>query len=252
MKSTLSLNAFSQKVLWKLLGEKNFKVMRNRYFHFIESKLPSGRRVSYSQMGEDLILQNLLQNREKGFFIDVGAFHPIEISNTYFFYRRGWRGINIDATPGVMKAFKIFRPEDTNLEIGISDKECTMPFYIFDLRALNTFSLKGVEYAKATFGIEPREVVQVSFVPLSVILDKYVPDKVAIDFMSIDVEGADEIVLRSNNWDKYRPLVICIENHESFEKFQDSSLYNFLKDLHYHFAAKTGPSHFFYYVEPAV
>ncbi|MBW7840186.1 MAG: FkbM family methyltransferase [Chitinophagaceae bacterium] len=235
-----------EKFLWKLLGERNFKNLRNKYYLFLEKHLPSSWRVVHSQMGEDLILLNLLQSVNTGFYVDVGAFHPIELSNTYLFYKRGWKGINIDATPGTMKMFNILRPDDINLEIGISDKESRMPFYLFEMRALNTFSEKGVEYAKRTFGLDPTKKVMVHFYPLSAILDKYLPDGKNIDFLSIDVEGADEVVLRSNNWEKYKPRVICIEYHGDFEEFQTSELFQFLKNLNYHFAAKTGPSHFFY------
>jgi hypothetical protein len=54
---------------------------------------------SYSQEGEDMILNRIFEFRNSGFYIDVGAHHPMRFSNTYFFYRKGWRGINIDAMP---------------------------------------------------------------------------------------------------------------------------------------------------------
>ena len=61
--------------------------------------------MSYSQQGEDMILKSLFQDHQSGFYVDVGAHHPSRFSNTYFFYLRGWRGINIDAMPGSMAAF---------------------------------------------------------------------------------------------------------------------------------------------------
>lgn len=67
---------------------------------------------SYSQEGEDRLLDRYFGNRANGFFVDVGAHHPHRFSNTYLFYKRGWRGINIDAMPDSMKAFKSMRPRD--------------------------------------------------------------------------------------------------------------------------------------------
>ena len=81
---------------------------------------------------------NLLQH---GFFVDVGAHHPQRFSNTYYFYLKGWSGINIDAMPGSMKIFDDLRSRDINLEIPISDKSEILTYYEFDEPALNSFSL---------------------------------------------------------------------------------------------------------------
>src|SRR4051812_17526869 len=80
--------------------------------------------TSYSQEGEDMVLQSFYEGRKKykGFYIDVGAHHPYRFSNTLFFYKKGWRGINIEPTPNAVKAFNIFRRRDINLNIGISSK----------------------------------------------------------------------------------------------------------------------------------
>ena len=75
---------------------------------------------SYSIEGEDRIVRALLwEKHDKGFYVDVGAHHPFRFSNTYLFYTQGWSGINIDATPGSMKAFNKYRPRDINLEVGV-------------------------------------------------------------------------------------------------------------------------------------
>src|SRR4051794_10306733 len=71
---------------------------------------------SYSQEGEDMVLRRVFNNKRGGFFVDVGAHHPRMYSNTYYFYLRDWRGINIDAMPGGMAAFDRMRPGDINVE----------------------------------------------------------------------------------------------------------------------------------------
>jgi hypothetical protein len=75
--------------------------------------------LSYAQEGEDMVLRRIFEDQPLGFYVDVGAHHPVRFSTTYFFYRRGCRGINIDATPGSMDAFRRLRPRDINLEVAI-------------------------------------------------------------------------------------------------------------------------------------
>src|SRR5581483_2050578 len=86
----------------------------------------------YSQEGEDLIASRLFDGKANGFFVDVGAHHPIRHSNTYLLYRRGWRGINIDATPGSMAAFRRLRPEDINIECLVANDPSSRRFYTFN------------------------------------------------------------------------------------------------------------------------
>lgn len=111
-----------------------------RFIRHIVSFFQYGRN-SYSQEGEDLILNRLFANKDKGFYIDIGAHHPYRFSNTYLFYLNGWTGINIDAMPGSMTPFKSKRPKDINLEVPILDKEGIMTYYQFNEPALNGFPL---------------------------------------------------------------------------------------------------------------
>ena len=77
-------------------------------------------KTTFSQNGEDSVLLRIFDNKNDGFYVDIGAFHPICYSNTYALYKKGWRGINIDATPGSMFLFNKIRPRDINIETGIS------------------------------------------------------------------------------------------------------------------------------------
>ena len=98
--------------------------------------------TSYSQDGEDMILKALYENKKnyKGFFVDVGAHHPVRYSNTYYFYKKGWRGINVEPTPTAMRSFNLLRRRDINLNLGVASKKDVLVFYCFDEPALNTFS----------------------------------------------------------------------------------------------------------------
>lgn len=178
---------------------------------------------SYSQEGEDLVLQRIFTDYKNGFYVDVGAHHPKRFSNTFLFYQKGWRGINIDPLPGSMKLFNKFRPRDINLEQGVSDKEEILDYYEFNEPALNSFSKELSEKrqrAKDSYFI--KDVIQVEVKPLSKILDKHLHNN-NIDFLNVDVEGLDLSVLKSNDWSKYRPKFVLVE-------ILSSSLHNIDKD----------------------
>ena len=204
--------------------------------------------LSYSQEGEDLILQRNFGDKKIGFYIDVGAHHPKRFSNTYLFYKKGWRGINIDAMPGSMIAFKAERSEDTNLEMGVSITPGELPYYMFNEPALNTFS--PIE-AKKKDGLGNYKIVATKTIatyPLKDIFDKHLDKNQSIDFMSIDVEGLDLDVLKSNDWEAYRPRFILVEDLKKqslSDFFTESELYTYLGALNYEFIAKTFNTLFF-------
>ncbi|NIG52121.1 FkbM family methyltransferase [Chitinophaga sp. Cy-1792] len=187
-----------------------------------------------------MILRRFFHGRENGFFVDIGAHHPIRFSNTYGFYLDGWRGINVDAMPGSMEAFRKIRPHDTNLEVPVSDQKQILKYYIFNETALNTFSEKE---AKLKDGLNRYKIVDVKdleTVTLSEILDKHLPEGKKIDFLSVDVEGLDLQVLQSNNWDKYRPEFILVEDLRSdISDSLDSPLYKYLQSKDYKMVARS-------------
>lgn len=164
----------------------------------------------YSQEGEDIILARLFANKENGFYVDVGAHHPTRFSNTYLLYCRGWRGINIDSMPGAMVAFMQTRPQDINLEMGISLEEGTMPFFIFAERALNTLDEKLAKQRMAE-GLKLECISDIPVTTINFILRKYLPENTHIDLLTIDIKGFDELVLGSFDFALYQPTVIVCE-----------------------------------------
>ena len=166
---------------------------------------------SFSQDGEDMLLRGVFEGRTSGFYVDVGAHHPQRFSNTYYFYLMGWRGINIDAMPGSMELFNRSRPRDINLEIGVSETTGMLPYYAFNESALNGFSKEVADRITEDGQYRLEFTKPVPTCPLAQILDEYLPANQTIDFLTIDTEGLDDAVLRSNNWEKYRPLVIVAE-----------------------------------------
>jgi FkbM family methyltransferase len=164
----------------------------------------------YGQDGEDLILNRLLEGQTIGFYVDVGAHHPVRFSNTYLFYQRGWRGINIDAMPGSMKKFKKVRSRDINIECGVAGTVGKLMYHQFNEPALNTFDVNEAEH-KNKPPYQMTGTVEVAVERLDALLARYLPSGQQIDFLSVDVEGKDEEVLRSNDWSRYRPRFILAE-----------------------------------------
>ena len=197
--------------------------------------------ISFAQEGEDIILDNLFEGKTDGFYIDVGAHHPQRLSNTYYFYLRGWTGINIDAMPDSMKKFNDLRPKDINLEIPISRSPCSLTYYKFDESALNGFSPSLSKQRNIQTKNKIIEEIQLVTKTLSEVLDEHLPKNQTIDFLSIDVEGLDYEVLQSNNWEKYRPQVILVEDLEieDITKINNSKIFAFLIEKEYMLIAKT-------------
>jgi len=164
---------------------------------------------SYSQKGEDLVIEKLLKSKSTGFYVDVGAHDPKFRNNTKRFYKKGWHGINIE--PDYDNYLKLIedRPKDINLNIGISNDDRVLDFYRFIPDAISTFSKENLDqYLK--YGFKLREIRRVKTKCLSEVLTKYVKNK-TIDFISVDAEGYDLKVLESNDWRKFIPTVVCVE-----------------------------------------
>lgn len=202
-------------------------------------------RTSYSQEGEDMIINRFFEHKKKGFYVDVGAHHPFRFSNTSFFYRKGWSGINIDPLPEAAPLFKKYRKRDINIQKGISLKEEQLLYYAFNEPAYNTFSeAKANEYIKAGLVSPIVRKIKIDTIPLHAILDANLAAGTIIDFLTIDTEGLEMEVLQSNNWEKYQPTIIILEAHTiEIEKHLTSELNLFMKKQNY---ALVGKSYYSY------
>lgn len=196
-------------------------------------------RRSWSQEGEDLILARHFGEQQSGFFVDVGAHHPFLYSNTQLFSDRGWRGMNIDAMPGSMRAFRRYRRRDVNLELGVGKETGTARMFVFNHGLLNTFDeALARERAVPPFRIE--RVVEVPVRPLAEILAEHVPPGTTIDLLTVDVEGRDLEVLQSNDWAMFRPRVILAEVYgATIGDLAADPVAAFLSDCGYEAVAKT-------------
>jgi FkbM family methyltransferase len=211
-----------------------FKKIKKTTSDYIKDKISH----TYSQEGEDLILKRIFNNKINGFYVDIGAYHPIKFSNTYLFYKKGWNGINIDAMPDSMKIFRKKRPRDINIEAAISEKQKNLTYYIFDEQAYNSLD-EHIAQKRNKEGIHIKKEIKIPTIPLSKILEEYLSKNTEIDFLNIDVEGHDFEVLQSNNWKKYSPKIILIEIiGNTVEEIIKDPIYNYLKNKNYVFFSK--------------
>jgi FkbM family methyltransferase len=195
---------------------------------------------SFSQEGEDLILRRIFGDQATGFYVDVGAHHPRRFSNTCNFYRCGWTGINIDPNPDAMRAFLADRVRDINVQCGVGDRPGVLRYYRFDEAALNTFDADVVKSRLANTPYKLLDNIEVRVEPLATILDRYLPAGRTIDFLTVDAEGMDLQVLKSNDWNRFKPRCVLVESlGVSIEDVLRGEIFLFMRDRGYELFAKT-------------
>jgi FkbM family methyltransferase len=192
-------------------------------------KIYSRNRRSYARAGDDCLLNRMFRKKKgKGFYVDVGAYHPTDGSNTYFFYKRGWRGITIEPNRRNRFLFKICRPKDTHITCGVSNQEGEYDYYMFSKPGLNTID-SSVAKKKNSYLIQKTKIPVLT---LSYIFEKNSVSN--IDLLSVDTEGNDLNVLESNDWNKWKPRVIIVEDKTfDLECPENSDIYKFLSNKGY-------------------
>ena len=172
-----------------------------------ERRVPMNRFITYAQNFEDVILWRALKHVDRGFYVDCGAYDPTRDSVTKAFYDRGWRGINIEPIPSLLQEFVVQRPFDTNLAIAVSDGSEGAEFYqIVDTGLSTLFHTIAQQHIEAGFSTR---VFNVPTTTLSDVLRQFAPSD--IHFLKIDVEGAEHLVLRAADFDRFRPWIVLVE-----------------------------------------
>lgn len=207
---------------------------------FLINKRNSKPSLSFSQEGEDMVLSRIFSDKRTGFYVDVGAHHPMRFSNTYSFYKRGWRGINIEPNPDSFNLFARHRSRDINLNYGIAREIGNLKYYMFNEPALNTFDGEIFKSRISNTPFKHTKTINIDVLPLADVLKQYIPDGLNIDFLSVDVEGLDLDVIKSNDWQKYRPSCVLVEqlNLKDIENL-DFEIHHFMKSIGYVLFAKT-------------
>jgi len=189
--------------------------------------------ISYAQNFEDVILNRIFSDIEKGFYVDIGAHHPEVDSVTKLFYERGWNGINIEPSSESFKLFETERVRDINLNVACGSANGLVEFYQFEDSGLST--IKNV--IADQHAVSGRRYIN-KFVIIKVlddILEEYeIGD---IHFLKVDVEGAEKDVLSGIDLRRYNPWVVLVEatepnktqkNHEEWEFILKNAGYKFV------------------------
>ena len=165
--------------------------------------------ISYAQNQEDVLLNRVFPARVPGFYVDVGASHPVVGSVTKHFYDAGWQGVNVEPALAFFDALRADRDRDVNLNIGLSDEPGTLAFCEAPGTLAGGSTFAAQEAARLRAGV-PCTDRTVEVRTLAQVCDVHVGDRV-IDFMSIDTEGFEARVIAGGDWNRWRPRVVVVE-----------------------------------------
>ena len=178
-----------------------------------QKALPDGTKLSFAQNGEDLVADSLFAGLgvTKPSYLDIGAYDPILSNNTYRMYRQGGRGVLVEPNVGLTDRLKGKRPGDVVLQAGIGfDDTPAADYYVFHAPQLNTFDKEQADKLVATGEVKLIEVVKMPLLNINQVIADHLGGA-APDFLSIDVEGLDLPILKTLDFARYRPKVVCAE-----------------------------------------
>ena len=178
----------------------------------IQRALFGSDKVSYAQCGEDLIISGIFASLGVAdpTYLDLGAHHPTYLSNTYYFYLRGGKGVCVEPDPALFGDFQKKRGRDTCLNVGVGAQ--TLPdaeFFLMSASTLNTFS---GEEARRIEADTPHRIVRTARIPVvsvNQIIKEYFQERP--DFVSLDIEGMDMEILQAFDFGRWHPMVFCVE-----------------------------------------
>lgn len=197
----------------------NLHIIQNIYFkhkNFLNKK-------TYSLFSEDLAILKFFKNKKKGFYVDIGCYHPTHINNTYLLYKKGWSGINIDVSQFSIDLFKFMRPDDLNYKCAVSETKKKVNLY-YQKEHSQLTSINKLTAKKFIKGRLKKKIINSYSLEEILSWSKY--KDYEIDFLDVDVEGADLQVLKGLNFLKRKPKLICVEIHQ--KNFRKHKIYKFL------------------------
>ena len=218
--------------------KKKLHILHNIYIKHKYFK----KKKTYSMDGEDVVIFNYFKNKKKGFYIDVGCYHPTHRNNTFLLHKKGWHGINIDIHKFSIELFDYLRPNDLNYNFAVSNKNQFINMYF--QKELSQLSTTEYDQAKKVFqgGIKEKKIKAFS---LDEILIFSKLDNQKVDLLDIDVEGSDFKVLQGLTFEKFKPELICVEIHD--KNIKESKTFKFLSKYGYELIWSGVFSHIFRY-----
>lgn len=167
--------------------------------------------ISYAQNFEDVLLRRALSDVKAGFYVDVGAFHPVVDNVTNWFYIQGWHGINVEPNPQFFALVDAQRTRDTNLPFAVSGESGRIRLHLMD--GLST-TVEEVAETHAQKGVAAERSVEVQAISLHDLFAEYLDGRVP-DFLKIDTEGAEAAILTAYDFKEVRPRILVVEATEA-------------------------------------
>lgn len=214
-----------------------------KYWDVLKNRFRKKYQTSYSQCGEDLIVGYIFKQLgiEKITYLDLGAYHPHILNNTYSLYKQKNKGVCVESDPQLFKVIAKFRKNDKCLNVGVgASSKKNADFYIMSSRSLNTFSKEEAERLSTNEKQKIESIIQIPVISVNQIISEnfdHYPN-----FISLDIEGLDFDVLKNFDFNKYRPEVFCIETLTYSEYATEKKLDNiisFMKEKNYFVYADT-------------
>ena len=164
--------------------------------------------LSYAQNMEDIHLARLFPGHSDGFYIDVGGGHVVADNVSFYFYEKGWRGLVIEPQASLAAAYRTVRPRDVVIGALAGRQPGELDFHEADqYHGLSTTVADNAVRAKE-HGVAAT-VRRLPVTTLAALCTLHAPER--IDFLKVDVEGAEADVLAGNDWARFRPRVVVIE-----------------------------------------
>ena len=212
--------------------------IKSKFFYFFYKILKiirnSKKNVHLGEFGEDIFVRRFFKKKSNGFYVDVGAYHPIKGSLTYYLYKKNWSGINIDLSSVSIDLFKISRPKDINLRAAITDYDGKIFFYENSPINQQNSLIENSDAAK----------IEIDCFKLNTVLENYTIKK--IDYLNIDVEGNELKVISNFDFIKFNPKLVSIEfNDYNFDNLLKSNIHDLMKKNEYQIIAKFGVTCFY-------
>jgi len=203
------------------------------YFYKIFKLFKNKKKGNYfGEFGEDILINRFFRKKNDGFYVDIGCYHPIKGSLTYYLYKKGWRGLNVDLSKVSIDLFKLARPKDYNIHAAVADFDGETHFFENGMiNQQNTLENNGANLKK----------IKIIAFKLQTLLEKL--NIKHIDFLNVDVEGSDYKVISSLDLNKIRPKMICIEeNKYDIKDIINDAIQSFMNSNDYFLFSRIGVS----------
>ena len=208
-------------------------ILDNFITYFLYKKLKIFRNSSKSEhlgeYGEDIFIRRFFKNEKKGFYVDIGSYHPIKGSLTYYLFKKGWKGLNVDLSKVSVDLFKISRPNDYNINVAITDFDGETEY----------FESGAINQQNSLVSEKDKKKIKIKAYKLNTLLDDF--NILEIDYLNIDVEGNEFKVISTFDFEKFHPKLISIEqNIYNSEKIFGEECHKLLLAKNYFLASKIG------------